>query len=263
MDYAQPRLQARYARLGDDGFWAELHAIRDLGPALQTVRGSTLAPWVAGIDATAGPHAIELALRARLRESIRAVESWMPEAWRPAMRWLLRLIDLPALLSLALGATPLPWMASDPELRAYAAAGPETRAVELRRGPLAFLDSVWGQVSRPLPDLATPPAPSPALLAWADEWRRRWPPQSEESLAAMRELERVVRRELARFASEESRGTAALHRELVRRLQTFFRRATLLPAAGFAYLALLTIDTLRLRGELVTRGALGDAGAAA
>jgi hypothetical protein len=231
---------------------------------LQIVRGSALASWVAGIDAASGPHAIELGLRARLRESIRSVESWMPEAWRPAVRWLLRLIDLPALLSLARGEEPLPWMARDPELRAFATADPEIRGAELRQGPLAFLEPVWDQASRPPPfGLATQPALSSVLLAWADEWRKRWPPQPEESIAAIRELERLVRRELARLASDDPRETDSVRRGLVHRLQAFFRRATLLPAAGFAYLALVAIDALQLRGELTARSALGEPGAAA
>jgi hypothetical protein len=262
MDYAQPRLQARYAALGDEAFWSRLHAIRDFVPAWQAVQSSELARWIAGIDAASGPHAIELGLRARLRESIRTVASWMPDAWRPAVQWCLQLIDLPALLSLARGEAPLAWMARDPELRAFATADPESRVAELRRGPLAFLDPVWDDVSRTPPSgLGPQPALSSALLAWADEWRRHWPSRHEESIAAMRELERLVRRELARFASADSRETDSLRRGLVRHLQALFRRATLLPAAGFAYLALVAIEALRLRGELIARSALGDAGA--
>jgi hypothetical protein len=262
MEYVQARVQARYGERPDEPLWRELAGTKEIAPALETAHRSRLRRWVAGVDASSDAHEVELRLRARLRDAIEEVATWMPAEWRPATRWTVRLVDLPALLHLARGAPPLAWMAHDPPLAAYAGADEETRIEAIRRGPLAFLEPVWDRLRAPVLGPGLREHRSAALAAWREEWRRRWPPQDEESAAGLEHLADTIATHAERFVGTPPAESARARRALAQRLERMFRRNAALPAAVFAYLALVALDLERLRAELGRRTALRAAGVA-
>jgi hypothetical protein len=92
LEYAQARIQARHGARPAQAAWATLHAAVTLASLLEAARAGALEPWVAGLDATAGPSPLEHRLREALREHIEEVAAWMPSAWRPAVRWTTQLL---------------------------------------------------------------------------------------------------------------------------------------------------------------------------
>ena len=240
MDYAQSRLQARFGERPDDMLWQALEAVPERGVALEVARASGLRRWVAGISADADSHEIEIALRARWRECVTEISSWMPAGWQPATLWTSGLVDLPALCHLARGGRPLPWMFSDPLLQAYARADPMTRGRMLREDCGAFAGSSFAASGNAV--LPAAPSPSSIRKAWLEEWRRRWPRWGDTGL-----LEN-----LALLLDAALKQPAAIGRpELVRRLRSLFRRSVLRPVAAFIYIAFAALDMERLRTGLL------------
>lgn len=226
LDYAQARIQSRHGARASEIAWNAAHACVTLASLLEGARASGLKPWVAGIDATLGEDDLELQLRARLRERIAEVATWMPPEWRPAMLHTRALIDLPARQHLALGRAPLAWMKLDAALAPWLDAAPdEERAARLR-------------------------------AEWLREWRGLWPDPSADDVAALEEVVRLVQAHLERFAGAGADDAPALRRELLARLEVLFRRHALTPAAAFVHIALLALDLERLRGEIVARSAV-------
>lgn len=240
MDYAQSRLQARFGERPDELLWQMLEAAPEAAAALEIARSSALARWVVGIPPHADSHEIEIALRARWRQCVTEIGSWMPGNWQPALLWSRGLVDLPALCYLARGAAPLPWMFSDPVLQVYARADAATRATMLREDCRACIGPLLEAPSRSV---------SPAILcssqicqAWLEEWRRRWPRWSDT----------VSLENLARLFDGAMQQPAAIGRpELLRRLRSLFRRSVLHPVVVFIYIAFAALDVERLRGGLL------------
>jgi hypothetical protein len=253
VDYAQARIQARFGERPDESIWHVLGNARGPGALLEVARACGLRRWIAGLDASCDSHTIEISMRARWRECILELSSWMPSEWRPATLWLSGLVDLPALCHLARGEPPLPWMSQDPVLRPYCIADAGERQTRLRQDALAFIES------QPESQPAAADAPdgdefeSQVRRAWYQQWRRLWPVRREagsvDSLVALVE---------ASTREPASTGQQAL----LRRLRALFRELTLRPAAAFVFLALVAVDIARLRAELLKHALLHESGLA-
>ena len=240
MDYAQSRLQARFGERPDELLWQELEAAPEPAAALKLARSSGLRRWVAGIAPHADSHEIEIALRARWRECVTEISSWVPENWQPALLWTRGLVDLPALYYLARGGTPLHWMFSDPVLHVYARTDSATREAMLLEDCREYMASLPEAPGRAV--LPASPCPSQICKAWLDEWRRRWPGRSDTA-----SLEN-----LARLLDAATETPARLGRpELVRKLRSLFRRSVLRPVVVFIYIAFAALDIERLRAGLL------------
>ena len=236
MDYAQSRLQARFADLADESFWRELAAQPQAVTAAQMAQARGASRWATAVAPDADIHATELALRAHWRVCVAEVATWVPDHWRPALLWTRELADLPALCHLARGAAPLPWMLRDPVLQAYARTDSITREALLREHFKSFM----GPSSQAFDHAAwqTMPGPSEFRLAWLQEWRRRWPKWSETaSLEVLAQL----------FDTALKEPAPAGRRELVQQLHRLFRRSVLQPVEAFIYLALAALAMERLR----------------
>ncbi len=240
LEYAHARLGARFGERPDELAWRRIATIRDVGGMLDTARVSPLGAWLGDIGADADAHAIELALRAHLRERVAAIATWMPADWRASIEWCALLNDLPVLQHLARGGAPPPWLRDDP----LGAALREVDAVQrdsVRRmaGPAVLLAAARGDPDR----LAS---------LWRAEWQRRLPVRLSAS-GRLADLVRVLAEHLAAFREPLQPEGWALRRALHARLTQLFRRATLEPAAAFIFLALSALDCERMRGELLRR----------
>lgn len=232
LEYAHARMSARQGTRPDDLAWRRIEPVRELAPMLDAARATALRPWMAGIGPTTSPHGIEAILRRRWREAVAEVASWMPEAWQPAIRWCAALPDLPAVAHLARGGDPPPWMRDDPVLRDLVAGGEGS-------GPLAAL----------LAD------PDRIAQAWHAEWRRRMPARERGDAILLDAIADAISRHVAAMRDPAIVDGTPLLRSLEARLTLLFRRATLDPAAAFAFLGLIALDLARLRGELARRAA--------
>lgn len=240
MDYAQSRLQARFGERPDELLWQRLEGVLEPAAALEIASTSGLRRWVAGIPAHADGHEIEIALRARWRECVAEIASWMPGNWQPAILWTRGLVDLPALCYLARGGAPLPWMFGDPALQVYARADATTRESMLREDCRALLEPSFEGLGGA--SVAASPGPTQICQAWLDEWRRRWPRWSDSA-----SLESLVRLLGAAIQQPAAMGRP----ELRRKLRSLFRRSVLRPVVVFIYIAFAALDIERLRAGLL------------
>jgi hypothetical protein len=218
MEYAQARIQARFGERPQAELWRGLDAAPDLGALLDAARASPLQRWVSGIEPGADLHRIDSGLRARLEAHIAEVARWLPQEWRPAVLWLQRLFDLPAIQQQSAGEAP-------DFLRRHrenARRGASARAGEVRS---AFLE----------------------------EWRRRWPARDRESLRGMQRIAATIASHLERFARTSVRDAWPERARLERELRRLFRQCALRPEAAFCHLALVALDLERLRAALVRR----------
>lgn len=253
LEYTQSRLQARFGQRGVEPLWTQLQSARSLAAALDVLRASSLRHWVA-IPADADTDAIERQLRVGLRDRVNEVARWMPGAWRPAARWASLLVDLPAVVSLARGEPPSPWMRGDPVLEAFAAVGAEARRDALRASRYApVVRAVQADAA------AGVAATDRARSAWLDAWRALWPAQSDDDEGSLGSLAELITDHLTRFAGVTIDATWALRRELEIALCHLFRRSAFTPTAAFAYLALVGLEAERVRAQLVGRVATGSA----
>ena len=258
LEYGYARLTARLAGRPDERLWRQLRSARSLQAAIDAVRGSAAAPYVAGVAARGTVDEIELAFRQHLRARIREVASWAPQAWRAALRWTEVLVDLPVLAHLLVEARLPHWLRDDPHLAAYAVADRIARRAHLTQGPLAPLVAA-------LAHHETPRRPSsaarrvdrlhPLLDAWQAQWQQRWPGSSDEQRSSLLLLARTVHEHLAAFATLPLESTAASRERLAERVRRQLHDAAGQPAALFAYLLLVALDLERLRGEFVLRAA--------
>jgi len=249
MDYAQARLQARFGERPDEQVWQRLGETDELPAFLEIARASGLQRWVAGIDASSDSHWMEISLRARWRECVAETAGWMPQRWQPAALWTARLADLPALCHLARGEAPYAWMSLDPVLRPFAVAQGELRAAKLRQDALDFAYAQWPTPGTPAAEALEPQV----RRAWREQWRRLWPGRGDA--AALEDL-------AALMESRFKEPMAAARQAFLHRLRKQFRRATLRPAAAFAFLAFAALDIERLRADLLGRVLLRQAGLA-
>ncbi len=235
VEYAHARLCARYGDRPDELAWRRIEMIRDFGAMLDAARASPLGAWITEIGPDADAHAVELAMRAHMRERIAAIAAWMPSAWRAAIEWCAVLVDLPVLQHLARGNSPPPWLRDRP-LHAVLGDNDPARS---DTGPASLLAS--GKAD-----------PDRLASMWCAEWHRRLPVRGGES-ALLADFVRLLSAHVAAFREPQITDGWPLRRTLHARLSQLFRRATLDPAAAFIFLALSALDLERLRGELLRR----------
>ena len=236
--YAQARLQARLGARPDDADWRRLQGVREFAPLLETARATPLQPWIDHLGAGDGVHPLELSLRRRLVAVTEETAGWLPQAWRPAVRWAGWLPYLPALHYLLRGEPSPGWMGQDPALAPYLAGTAEERLAAMKAGALAPLAAAWEQ-DRPLRE------------GWIEGWRRLWP--RHPSPAPLEALIDLVRAHLSVFADTPPEQANDARARFEEALRGHFRRDLFHPAAAFAYLALTALDAERVRAALVQR----------
>ena len=235
VEYAHARLCARYGSRPDELAWRRIEMIRDFGAMLDAARASPLGDWLTQIGPDANVHAVELALRAHMRERIAAIAAWMPSVWRAAIEWCGVLVDLPALQHLARGGAAPAWLRDDPLDAALRDGEPGRRGP----GPASLL-------------AAARVDPDRLASLWRAEWQRRVPVRGARSVL-LTDLIRLLTEHAATFREPSLVDGWALRRALHARLSQLFRRATLDPAAAFIFLAISALDCERLRGEILRR----------
>jgi hypothetical protein len=237
--YVQVRLQARHGMRPNEALWRSLQGTSDFANYLQLARNTALRTWVATLDPEQGSDEIEGELRRLFRRHVNEVGGWVPPAWRPAVLWVRRLPDLPALQYL-LGGEPVPdWLQEDAELRDMGCLPVDARREVMERSDCSvFL--MASQTGESFPN------------AWLSHWRTLWPGSArhdrglEELASAMHQYLRVLQDDSC--GSVQTR-CEALHMQLI----SAFRRYSFQPAAVFSYLALTALELARLRGELLVR----------
>jgi len=250
LEYGYARLSARLAGRPDERLWRQLRSARSLQAAIDAVRGSVAAPYVAGVAMRGTIDSIELAFRQHLRGRIREVTNWAPQAWRAALRWTEVLVDLPVIQHLLGDSRLPPWLRDDPHLAVYAIADRITRRARLTQGPLAPLVAALAHHEAPRRAADRRGSrPHPLLHAWQAQWEQRWPRCSDEQRAALQLLARTVQAHLATFATLPTAATAASRERLAERVRRQLHDGAGQPAAPFAYLLLVALDLERLRGE--------------
>lgn len=258
LEYGYGRLSARLSSRPDERLWRQLRSARSLQAAVDAVRGSAAAPYVAGVAMRGTVDSIELAFRQHLRARIRELTTWAPQAWRAALRWTEMLVDLPVIAHL-LGDEPPPrWLRDDPQLAAYATPDRIQRRTRLTQGPLAPLIAAAAQRETSRRSGASRRAGDrlhPLLRAWQAQWQQRWPRCSEEQRSALQLLARTVQSHVAAFANLPTEASAASRDRLADRARRQLHDAAGQPAALFAYLLLVALDLERLRGEFALRAA--------
>jgi hypothetical protein len=257
LEYGYARLSARLAGRPDERLWRQLRSARSLQAAIDAVRGSAAAPYVAGVAMRGTIDSIELAFRQHLRARIREVTSWAPQAWHAALGWTEVLVDLPVMQHL-LGDARLPhWLRDDPHLSAYAIPDRILRRAHMTQGPLAPLIASLAHHETPKRAAARRSGERlhPLARAWQEQWQQRWPACSAEERTALLLLARTVQAHLAAFATLPVEATTASRERLAERVRRQLHDAAGQPAALFAYLLLVALDLERLRGEFVLRAA--------
>lgn len=248
--YAQARVQARLGARVTTADWQRLNGTRELAALLQLAAATPLASWTRDLAPHLPVHALEARLRQHWRASVDEAAAWQPAAWRAAIAWLRWLPDLPALEKLARGGVPPEWMRADGVLGPLVAAEPRQRAARVRQ--LEFAPLAVGFGTRP-----------GVSDAWLAHWRRLWP--ADRGAAAgledvMRQV-RAARLELDRSAAG-TRSQAPLAR-LEKRVTSRLRRHPLSPVTTVAWLALVALDLLQLRGSVAVRALQAAPGVAA
>jgi hypothetical protein len=237
--YLQTRLQARHGIRNDAVAWRRLQGSVDFANYLQLAQQTALRPWVMSLHPAQDSGEIEQTLRRQFRHHIEEVAGWAPAPWRPAIRWVRRLPDLPALRHLLAGKPAPSWLRDDPELRAFASEHIAIRLDAMRQSDCRVLTQAW-QAGIPLWD------------AWLEHWQALWPDAARE-LHGMGELRRLMQHEMHALQHEAHvKGYEHLD-ALQARLVSAFRRYSFLPAAAFLHLALTSLDLARLRGDLLVR----------
>jgi hypothetical protein len=237
--YLQARLQARHGERNDEAAWRRLQGATDFANYLQLAQQSALRPWVMSLHAGQDSSEIEQMLRRQFREHVDEVALWVPAAWRPAVRWVRRLPDLPALRHLLAGEPAPAWLRDDPGLRAFASEHIAIRQDAMLQSDCLVLAQAWQ-------------SGTPLWQAWLRHWQDLWPADTRER-RGMEVLGRLLREEL----HEHQHGTPGQWQDRLETLRAHlvsaFRRYSFLPATAFLHLALTSLELSRLRGDLLVR----------
>ena len=237
--YLQTRLQARHGARNDAASWRRLQGTADFANYLQLAQQSALRPWVMSLHAGQDSAEIEQTLRRQYRLHIEEVAGWAPPAWRPAIRWLLRLVDLPALRHLLAGEPAAAWLHDDPNLRVFTSEHAAIRMDAMLQSDCRVLAQAWE-------------AGTPLLDAWLEHWQALWPNAAGER-RGMDEILRLLRQEM-HILRQQSHDHGQERLDVLQARQvSAFRRYSFLPAAAFLHLALTSLDVARLRGDLLVR----------
>jgi len=237
--YVQVRLQARHGARPDEVLWRQLQGTSDFAHYLQLARHTSLRHWVETLGPGQGSEEIENELRRVFRRHVDEVAAWVMPAWRPAVLWVRRLPDLPALQHL-FGDERVPaWILNDPEFHDMGCLPPDARLDALRQSDCAVFFSAW-QSGESLPD------------AWLAHWRTLWPRavHHDQGLGVVgKALHQYLRVQQADTSGSVEARCEALQLQLL----SAFRRYSFQPAAVFSYLGLSVLEMVRLRGELLVR----------
>lgn len=235
LELAHARIAARWGARADEALWRRIETTRALEGVLALVRCGPLAGWVGGLDAEAGPQAVDAQLRAHWQAEVAAVAAWLPEAWQPALRWCATGIDLP--------------------LRQHRLRGGAVPAgVAVVDTPVQRHD---GGKRPGAGDAAGPPDPAGADTVWPD-WLatlRRLLPEGRGRATIERQLLPLAERHLQAFGHPAAVDGWALRRQFADQLVRLWRRHPAEPVGGFIHLVLTALEGERLRGELVRRAA--------
>lgn len=223
-DYAQVRLQSRYAARAGPSAWRAMEHARELAALIELARGSGFERLVTLLPMPLGLHALDLAVRQQWRLQVDEVAGWMPADWQAAVRWCALLVNLPFMQYLANGGTPHGWMQGD----------------------------------RSFPAQGAPTDPQPVARAWYREWRCRMPRMSEDEAAQFLVFVRTVESHRDAFVKAAVDEGWRLRHMLEQKLTAVFRRASLEPLAAFAFLALQWLALERMRSEIATRIAIAS-----
>ncbi len=241
--YVQVRLQARHGARPDESVWHRLQGTSDFADYLQHARHTPLRPWLATLDPGMDCDAIETELRRLFRRHVDEVTGWVVPAWRPAVRWVRRVPDLPAVRHLLTGAAVPHWLRQDPELRDLGCLPMELRRDVVGMSDCSVLLTAW-QTGLSLAD------------AWVARWRTLWP----EAARRDRGLEYLAGALLGylQVLQADTHGSVEERcHALEAQLRGSFRRYSFRPAAVFSHLALTALDLSRLRGDLLVRQLFG------
>jgi hypothetical protein len=239
--YAQARIQARLADLGDELTWQRLDATRTLGGLLEEARNSRLAHWVSGLSPTDDVHRLEQTLDRRFLDLVWETRSWTPSPWAQALEWTTWLPDLPLLTHLLRDRDAPSWTRGSPRM-------------------LSLLEHNSGDLKQALVYagagvLAVDPAGDALVSRWLERWRRLWPHCPKRQRARLETLVDLASRHRERFPIQGPDQAWPERQRLQRALLHLFRRSPLEPAAWFAWLGLAALELERLRGALVLRAA--------
>lgn len=251
IEYAHARTSARLAQRPGDRLVQQLRACRSVAAQLEAVRASPAAPYVSGVEGAGSIDSIEAAFRQQFRLRVTELADWSPDGWKPAIRFVATLLDLPALLQLSGSATPAAWLHSDPMLAPLARPDPLERRIGIAAGH-PWLRTAFEATAR----ASTHPARlHPTLQAWLRRWRALWPACTADERANLDQLVRILERHVLQFGTVAVEDAGAARLALAAQVGSLMRHTATEPAALFAWLALLAIDLERLRGEFVTRTA--------
>ena len=242
--YAQARLQSRHGERPGPLDWRRVQGVEDVTHYLQVARRTRLGRWVEELHGDHDSDAVELALRRQFREYIDEVARWLPQPWRDNAKWLKRLPDLPALQHLLSGRDPLPWMSGDANLQSFVQGDSEQRRRALQESDCGPLVAAWERGE-------------PLAGAWFRHWRDTWikhGPQGIEQVADR------VQRFLQASAGADDDSFEQRCAVLQTQLTVLFRRHSFQPAACYAHLALIALDLMRLRADLLRRIWFGAGG---
>jgi hypothetical protein len=229
-------LQARHGERLDEGDWRVLEGAKSLDHHLDRSRATSLRRFTDRLEARMSSHAIERVLRAEWRRYVAETAAWVPPVWRPAVRWLRHVPDLPMLELLRQGDAP-EWVRQDPTLAAHAERDPQKR-VTGHEDPSALLSL----------------ANTGTLAHWLTHWRALWPPLCGVDCQWLDRLCTAVAEHLGRLTTAGVQETSARYRgDLAQAVTRLFRRRSGTPVALFAHLTLVALDLERLRGGLVRR----------
>jgi hypothetical protein len=244
--YLQARLQARHGDRPSPDDWRIAESSSGLSHYLEAVRRTPLKRWVGDLNHEMEPEAMERLLRATWRETVDQVADWSPEEWRPAVRWLRWLPDLPAIEHLLRGAKVPPWMRADPVMRELAFDELPRRREALAESPLAPLCPEETQV---LPQVAA---------AWTRELQQRLPAGARDPAGELTQILEAVRSHVEAMRASEDRDGIALRNLLGSRLARRFRRGAGTAVALFAHLVLDGLELERVRAGIMARRLLPE-----
>lgn len=223
---AHARISARWGARADDALWRRIETTRALDAVLALVRCSPMAGWVGGLDAEAGLHEIDQALRRHWQAEVAEVAAWLPEDWQPALRFCATGIDLPM------------------------------RQHQRRLASAAALAAPPATGNQARPDAGDSEAGDPEAV-WPD-WLaalRRLMPAGAGRTTVLQLLLPLAERHLQAFAHPAAVDGWALRRRLAEQLAQLWRRHPAEPVGAFIHLALTALEGERLRGELARRAA--------
>jgi hypothetical protein len=236
--YVQTRLQARHGARPDENEWRKLRSIGDMGNYLQVAQRGPLNLWVVGIAVNTPVHEIEFLLRQRFRAYIGELSRWLSNDWLPAILWVRRLLDLPALAHILSGQPAANWMLDDPELKPFIHVNQNLREDAFIESDCTVFLKAW-KSQESLAD------------AWFREWLSLSPSGGKNT--RLESLWKRVSKKLDEQCEAPESSTEQSRELLEQELRALFRILAGHPENAFVHLGLIAMDLEKLRGDLLHR----------